>query len=195
MKVKEINVKEEYTKKFPKRNKKLLDFIFTHKLFPERLYIPDKALIMGGYLSFLFDYVTRACILQNRGELLLEKFIELCCGGDVIIKNQDQIFEEKGELIIIDCESHSNFQADNLLLRLYPNKKPYYLAFDAIRISGKPFYFLLQAGFLAPEKIKIVDNLPKIDNIVLKGEKIILYPLFEKIVNKMFFKLCYFYLN
>jgi len=195
MKPKEIDVKKEYTKRFPKTNEKILDFIFTHNLFPKKLYIPCEALSMEGYLSLLFDFVTRAYILQNEGELSPEKFSKLSWGENVILKNHDQIFKERAKLIITDCNSSSFSQVDDILFRLYPGKKPHYLAFDVIRIEGKPFYLLLQAGFLLPEKINIVDNLPKMDNIVLEEEKIILYPLFEEIFYRDFLKSACFYLN
>ena len=191
MKIKNINLKEKYGKIFRKRNdREILDFIFENDFLPENIYIPLNASITQGWLSLLFDFIVRACILQNRGELSPEKFAELLWGKDLLLKNQDQIFEEKGELIMIDCRPCFHSQADDILTRLYPGMKPHYLAFDIVKIEERPFYLLLQVGFLMPEKIKIRDNLPRIDNIVLEEEKIILYPLFEE-----FLKPCYFYLN
>lgn len=196
MKIKKINLKEKYGKIFRKRNdREILDFIFENNFLPESLYVPSKALITEGFLSLLFSFAMRASILKKRGELSPEKFMELLWGKDLLLKNQDEIFEEKGELIMIDCRSPLHSQADKILLKLYPETKPHYLAFDVVKIEERPFYLLLQVDFLAPEKIKIKDDLPKIDNVLLGEEKVILYPLFEKIFSRSFFKPCYFYLN
>jgi len=130
-------------------------------------------------------------MLQNQGELSLEKVAELSCGADLMIKNQDDIFEEKGEIVMTQCGPHAHSQADQRLLKLYPQRKPRYLAFDAVKIKRKPYYVLIQVGFLRDRKIRIVDTLPKIDNI-LKDEKIILCPLFEDILKKMLFQIQYF---
>ena len=196
MKIQKINLKEKYGKIFRKRNdRETLDFIFENNFLPENIYIPLNASITQGWLSLLFDFIVRACILQNRGELSPEKFAELLWGKDLLLKNQDQIFEEKGELIMIDCRPCFHSQADDILLKLYPEMKSHYLAFDVVKIEERPFYLLLQVGFLTPGKIKIKDDLPKLNNIILKEEKIILYPLFEEIFKRNFFKPYYFYLN
>jgi len=197
MKIKKINLKEKCAKIFRERHdRKILNFIFENNFLPENLYIPLNASITQGWLSLLFDFITRACILQNRGELSPEKFAELFWGKDLLLKNQDQIFQEKGELIMIDCRPCFHSQADDILTKLYPGMTPHYLAFDVVKIEGKAFYLLLQVGFLTPGKIKIKDNLPKLNNIILEEEKVILYPLFEEIFNRNFFKPCYyFYLN
>lgn len=192
MQVVRIDVKEEYKKKFSERKeKKFLDYVFDHNLFPRGLYLPAGAFIRKGYLSLLLGYVSRIHMLQNQGELSLEKVTELSCGGDLLIKNQDDIFEEKGEIVMTQCGSHAHSQADQRLLKLYPQRKPYYLAFDAVKIKRKPYYVLIQVGFLRDRKIRIVDTLPKIDNI-LKDEKLILCPLFEDILKKMLFQIQYF---
>jgi len=192
MQVVRIDVKEEYKKKFSEREKKkFLDYVFDHNLFPRGLYLPAGAFIRKGYLSLLLGYVSRIHMLQNQGELSLEKVAELSCGGDLMIKNQDDIFEEKGEIIMTQCGPHAHSQADQRLLKLYPQRKPHYLAFDAVKINGKPYYVLIQVGFLRDRKIRIVDTLPKIDNI-LKDEKLILCPLFEDILKKMLFQIQYF---
>jgi len=191
MKIKRINLKEKCAKIFRERHdRKILNFIFENNFLPENLYIPLNASITQGWLSLLFSFVIRASILQRRCELSPEKFVELLWGKDLLLKNQDKIFEERGELVMADCRPCFHSQADGILTRLYPEMKPHYLAFDVVKIEGRPFYLLLQVGFLIPEKIKIRDNLPRIDNIVLEEEKIILYPLFEE-----FLKPCYFYLN
>jgi len=195
MKLKEIDVREEYTKRLARTKGEILDFIFAYNLFPEKLYIPCKALTAEGYLSFLFDFVRRAYILQNEGELSPEKFSKLSWGENIILKNHDQIFKERGKLIITECSSSSFSQVDEVLFRLYPGKKPHYLAFDVIRMEDKPFYLLVQAGFLLPKKFKMVDNLPVMDKIMLEEEKIILYPLFKEIFFKDFPKSVRFYLN
>ena len=192
MQVVRIDVKEEYKKKFSERKKKkFLDYVFDHNLFPRVLYLPAGAFIRKGYLSLLLGYVSRIHMLQNQGELSLEKVTELSCGGDLMIKNQDDIFEEKGEIVMTQCGPHVYSQMDQRLLKLYPQRKPQYLAFDAVKIKRKPYYVLIQVGFLRDRKIRIVDTLPKIDNI-LKDEKLILYPLFEDILNKMLFQIQYF---
>ena len=189
MQVVRIDVKEEYKKKFSEREKKkFLDYVFDHNLFPRGLYLPAGAFIRKGYLSLLLGYVSRIHMLQNQGELSLEKVTELSCGGDLMIKNQDDIFEEKGEIVMTQCGPHAHSQADQRLLKLYPQRKPRYLAFDAKKIKRKPYYVLIQVGFLRDRKIRIVDTLPKIDNI-LKDEKIILCPLFEDILKKMLFQI------
>jgi len=196
MKIKKINLKEKYGEIFTKRNdREILDFIFENNFFPENLYIPLNASVTQGWLSLLFNFTMRASILKERGELSNEKFMELFWGKDLLLKNQDEIFQEKRELIMIDCRPCFHSQADKILLKLYPGMTPDYLAFDVVKIEGKAFYLLLQVGFLTPGKIKIKDNLPKLNNIILKEEKIILYPLFEEIFDRNFFKPCYFYLN
>ena len=196
MKIKKINLKEKYGEIFTKRNdREILDFIFENNFFPENLYIPLNASVTQGWLSLLFNFTMRASILKERGELSNEKFMELFWGKDLLLKNQDEIFQEKGELIMIDCRPCFHSQADDILLKLYPGMKPHYLAFDVVKIEGRVFYLLLQVGFLTPGKIKIKDNLPKLNNIILKEEKVILYPLFEEIFKRNFFKPYYFYLN
>jgi len=195
MQVVRIDVKEEYKKKFSEREKKkFLDYVFEHNLFPRGFYLPAGAFIRKGYLSLLLGYVSRIHMLQNQGELSLEKVTELSFGGDLMIKNQDDIFEEKGEIVMTQCGPHAHSQVDQRLLRLYPQRKPRYLAFDAVKIKRKSYYVLIQVGFLRDRKIRIVDTLPKIDNI-LKDEKLILCPLFEDILKKMLFQIQYFCQN
>jgi len=121
MQVVRIDVKEEYKKKFSERKKKkFLDYVFDHNLFPRGLYLPAGASIRKGYLSLLLGYVSRIHMLQNQGELSLEKMTGLSCGGDLMIKNQDDIFEEKGEIVITQCGLPAHSQADYRLLKLYP---------------------------------------------------------------------------
>jgi len=196
MKVARINVEEDYRKKFPEKKKaKFLDYIFDHKLFPRTLYFPAEASIIDDDLRILFGYVCAIHTLPNEGKLLLEKVMKLSLDRNVMIKNQDEIFEEKGEIIMTECGSHSHSQVNEVLSKLYPEKKPYYLAFHGVAIKQKPYHVLIQVGFLRDRKIRIVDTLPKIDNAILKEEKLIAYPLFEDILKRILFKVYYVYLN
>jgi len=196
MQVVRIDVEEEYKKKFSEREKKkFLDYVFDHNLFPRGLYLPAGAFIRKGYLSLLLGYVSRIHMLQNQGELSLEKVAELSCGGDLMIKNQDDIFEEKGEIVITQCGLPAHSQADQRLLKLYPQRKPHYLAFDAVKIKEKSYYVLIQAGFLRENRLRIEDTIPDLGDVVLKEEKLTLYPLFDQVLKELLFGAYHAHLN
>jgi len=196
MQIATIDVKEEYKKRFPKgENEKFVDFIFDHKLFPQKIYFPAGASIREGYLSMLISKVGRIAALQKEGNFSLKKIIEYSFGSDVIIKNQDDILEEKGEIIISEYGTHSDAQVDKALSKLYPKEKVCCETFDAVAIKGKFYYILIQVGFLKSNSLEIEDTLPPLDTVILKEEKYVLYPIFEDIFNKILFKAQYFYLN
>jgi|GEM_PF-2655926 len=196
MQVVRIDVKEEYKKKFSERKKKkFLDYVFDHNLFPRGLYLPAGASIRKGYLSLLLGYVSRIHMLQNQGELSLEKMTELSCGGDLMIKNQDDIFEEKGEIVITQCGLPAHSQADYRLLKLYPQRKPQYLVFDVVKIKEKSYYVLIQTGFLRENRLRIEDTIPNLGDVVLKEEKLRLYPLFDQVFKEILFGAYHAHLN
>jgi len=196
MQVVRIDVKEEYKKKFSEREKKkFLDYVFDHNLFPRGLYLPAGASIRKGYLSLLLGYVSRIHMLQNQGELSLEKMTELSCGGDLMIKNQDDIFEEKGEIVITQCGLPAHSQADYRLLKLYPQRKPQYLVFDVVKIKEKSYYVLIQTGFLRENRLRIEDTIPNLGDVVLKEEKLRLYPLLDQVFKELLFGAYHAHLN
>lgn len=191
-----IDVKDEYKRKFSESGKeKFIDYIFEHKLFPQRIYLPSGASIRKGYLSFLLGAVGRARMLQNQGEFSLERLANLSFGEDLIIKNEDDIFEEKGEIVITQCGLPAHSQADYRLLKLYPQRKPQYLVFDVMKIREKPYYVPIQAGFLRENRLRIEDTIPDLGDIVLKEEKLRLYPLFDEVFKEFLFGAYYAYLN
>ena len=191
-----IDVKDEYTKKFSESGKeKFVDYIFDHKLFPRRIYLPSGASIRKGYLSLLLGGVGRVRMLQNQGELSLERLANLSFGGDLIIKNEDDIFEEKGEIVITQCGLPAHSQADCRLLKLYPQRKPQYLVFDVVKIKEKSYYVLIQAGFLRENRLRIEDTIPDLGDVVLKEEKLRLYRLFDQVFKELLFGAYHAHLN
>lgn len=196
MKVVEIDPREAYKRKFcDKQGDRLLDFIFDHGLFPRKIYFPAQASVKEGYLLMLFNDVCKVFMLQNEDSLSVEKTVQCLFGGDVILKNQDEILEEKGDLVITECGASAHIQIEKVLSKLYPRKKSHYFGLEGIKIKGQAYYMLLQVGFLRSGRLRINDTLPKFDNVILKDEKLIIYPVFEDILKRILFSAAHFCLN
>lgn len=120
------------------------------------------------------------------------------CGfplANLLIRNQDEIFQEKGKIIFTEYGPQAYKEVDKELARLYPEEKLHYLALDAITIGGKPYSMLLQVGFLRKDRLRIGDTLPMMDDVILPGEKNILSSVFENILEGMLSSPQYCYLN
>lgn len=94
MKVVEINVKEEYKKKFEAKQKDeyVLDLIFTSGLFPAKLYYPAEVSMGGGYLSVLSSEVWKAFSLKELLFLAVPAFSEMF----LVLKNMKYSSNERG---------------------------------------------------------------------------------------------------
>jgi len=196
MQLAQIDIKKQYQKKFGhRRHDRLLEFIFDHRLFPRKLYVPTGALLLRGYLSFLLSEVWRASLLDNERDLTTERLVRFSFGENLLIRNQDEIFQEKGKLIFTEYGPQAYKEVDKELARLYPEEKARYLALDAVTIGGKPYSMLLQVGFLRKDRLLIGDTLPMMDDVILPGEKSILSPVVENILEDMLSSPQYCYLN
>lgn len=185
----EINVGEEYQKRFPTRHDdQLLDFIFYYKLFPQKLHVPLEASLVRGYLSMLLSDLSRIAILKNEGILSPERIIQESLGDDITIKNQDQILEEKGEVVLVERKPFYERQVEEILFRLYPRKKIRHLCLDTLRLRGRTWKFLLQVGFLNTNRYDLRDTLGDMSNLILQEEKALIFPVFKDILSDILFK-------
>lgn len=185
----EINVGEEYQKRFPTRHDdRLLDFIFCYKLFPHKLYVPLEACLAKGYLSMLLNDLSRIAILKNKRILSPERIIQESFGDDMSIKNQDEILEEKGELVLVERKPFYERQIEKILLRLYPRKKIRHLCLDTLRLQGRTWKFLLQVGFFNTNRYELGDTLGDMSSLILQEEKALIFPVFKDIFSEILFK-------
>jgi len=185
----EINVGEEYQKRFPTRHDdQLLDFIFCYKLFPHKLYVPLEASLAKGYLSMLLSDLSRIAIFKNERTLSPERIIQESFGDDMTIKNQDEILEEKGEVVLVECKPFYERQIEEILLRLYPGKKIRHLYLDTLRLRGRTWKFLLQVGFLNTNRYELGDSLGDMSSLILQEEKALIFPVFKDIFSEILFK-------
>ena len=196
MKFRKIDPRKEYLKKLARgEDEKLLDVIFDNRWFPRTIYFPLAAQAVGGYLTLLRGDVVRLSMLcygdvNLFGELpvrerILTQMRRYSFGGDVVLRNQDQIYQEKQTVIMAPNAHKSNSYAEKELATLYPNETCHYLAFDAVTIGGEGYYVLLQAGFLQKHTYCLKDTLPEFSTKLLPGEKSLLFPGFEKILLDM----------
>jgi len=185
----EINVGEEYQKRFPTRHDdRLLDFIFCYKLFPHKLYVPFEASLAKGYLSMLLSDLSRIAILKNKRTLSPERIIQESFGDDMTIKNQDEILQEKGEVVLVERRPFYERQIEEILLKLYPGKKIRHLYLDTLRLRGKTWKILLQVGFLDTNQYELGDTLGDMSNLILQEEKALIFPVFKDIFSEILFK-------
>jgi len=196
MKLIEVDLRQEYRKSFgEKEDEETLKFIFSHGLFPQRLYYPEGAIMIGDSLFTLPDQVQKVSYLKKQGGCSLQEMSELFFGSDVLIKNQDEILEEKGELIMAEYGPYGDVTVERILSDLYPGKEYAYLAFDAVKMQGRTYEILLQVGFVRRNRMRIEDTLPALHDSILKEEKPIIYPLLEDIFKKLLFQVNHVYLN
>ncbi len=189
MRLAEINVGEEYQKRFPTRHDdQLLDFIFYCKLFPHKLYVPLEACLAKGYLSMLLSDLSRIAILKNERTLSPERIIQESFGDDTTIKNQDQILEEKGEVVLVERKPFYERRIEEILLRLYPGKKIRHLCLDTLRLRGRTWKFLLQVGFRNTNRYELGDTLGDMSSLILQEEKALIFPVFKDIFSEILFK-------
>ena len=185
----EINVGEEYQKRFPTRHDdRLLDFIFCYKLFPHKLYVPLEASLARGYLCMLLNDLSRIAVLKNERTLSPERIIQESFGDDMSIKNQDEILEEKGELVLVERKPFYERQIEEILLRLYPEKKIRHLCLDTLRLRGRTWKFLLQVGFRNTNRYELGDTLGDMSSLILQEEKALIFPVFKDIFSEILFK-------
>lgn len=163
--------------------------------FPECSISPPDPSLIDTHLLAVFRYVCALHTLPNKVGPPLEKIGELSLSGNLMIKNQDEILEEKGEIIMTERVSLSHPQTDEALSKLYPERKPYYQLFHRVTIRQKPYHVLIQAGFLKSSKLRKLNTLPRLDNVVLKNEKLIIHPVFDDIMKRVFFLAEYLCLN
>lgn len=196
MRLVEVNVKEEYQKSYGEReDEEILDFIFSHRLLPWRVYYPAEALAIGDPLFMLPDSVEKVSYFRKRGNFSLREIFESFFGSDVLIKNEDEILEEKGELIMTEDSPSGDAKVDQILSNLYPGEKCAHMALDTLKMRGKTYQILVQVGFVRKGRMRIEDTLPPIHNIILKEEKPVIYPLLEDIFKKILFQAHCFCLN
>lgn len=185
----EIDVGEEYQKRFPTRHDdRLLDFIFCYKLFPHKLYVPLEASLAKGYLCMLLSDLSRIAVLKNKRILSPERIIQELFGDDMSIKNQDEILEEKGEVVLVEYRPFYERQLEEILLRLYPQKKIRHLCLDTLRLRGRTWKILLQVGFLNTNQYELTDTLGDMSSLILQEEKALIFPVFKDIFSEILFK-------
>ncbi len=190
MKVIEIDVKKEYEKRFEARQKDeyVLDMIFTSGLFPAKLYYPAGVSIGGGYLSVLSSEVWKASSLKEQGSLSLEKLMELSFGKDLILKNQEDLVEDRGEIIMVESRPAYESKVARILKGLYPEEKVHHLFFDTLKMQGKVCKILLQVGFFSLHRYCIRDTLGDISTSIFQEEKALIFPVFKDILSDILFK-------
>ncbi len=190
MKVIEIDVKKEYEKRFEasQKDEYVLDMIFTSGLFPARLYYPAGVSIGGGYLSVLSSEVWKASSLKRQGSLSLEKVMELSFGKDLILKNQEDLGEDRREIIMVESRPAYESRVVRILKGLYPEEKVHHLFFDTLKMQGKVYKILLQVGFLSLHRYCIRDTLGDISTSILQDEKALIFPVFKNMLSDILFK-------
>jgi len=211
MQLVKINPQEEYKKSLcSKEDDELLDFVFRHRLFPRSIYLPEEAFPPGGdllvlfqgksrslmqtihlpqqveqmrgYLFALFNQVRNIAVLKKRNISSAQKMIPFLFGEDVKLKNQDEIVEEKGEILIAESRRSAHREIEKNLSRLYPEEKSRYLELQGIQLKGQSYYLLLQVAFRKVGRLYIEDTLPNLDGVILSDEKAIIYPMLEDIL-------------
>jgi len=189
MRLIELDVKKEYRRSFGEGcDEKTLDFIFSQGLFPRRLYYPEGAIPIGDPLFTLPDEVERVSYLRRHESLSLRTLSHLSFRSNLIIKNQDQILEEKGEVIVLEDSPSGDDKLEPILANLYPGEKCAYLALDVLKMGGKIYQILVQVGFVRKSKMRIEDTLPPLDSVMVEEERSIIYLLFEDILKEMMFQ-------
>jgi len=194
MRLIEIDVKDEYQKAYGEDDGEILDFILSRRLYPRRLYYPAKAFLTEDPLFILPDHIFTVRMLRKEETISLQRVSEDLFGSDVIIKNEDEILEETGELVIAEDTPSGDAKIYEMLERLYPGKMCAYQALDALKVRGKSYQILVQVGFVRGEELRIEDNLPPMDGIVLPKEKPLIYPLFGDLLKRMLlqsYSLCF----
>ncbi len=191
-----INVEEECRKRIKEVEKEIfLPYIFRRRIFPRMLYFPPGSFATDKRLITLFADVCALHTVPEKTGPWLKRIAELSLAGDLEIKNQDEILEEKGELIITEGANPSLLAEDEAFSRLYPERKPYYMFSVRVRIGRRPCYILIQAGFIKNNQLKIADNLPNLGNLVLRDEKPVIYPVFDDLLKRLSLVVQYFCLN
>lgn len=190
MKVVEINVKKEYKKRFEARQKDedVLDLIFSLGFFPARLYYPAGVSRGGGYLSVLSSEVWKVSSLKEQGSLSLKRLMEFSFGKDLILKNQEDLVEDRGEIIVVESGPAYESKVERILKGLYPEEKVHHLFFDTLKMQGKVYKILLQAGFVSLHRYCIRDTLGDISTSILQEEKTLIFPVFKDILSDILFK-------
>ncbi len=190
MKVVEINVREEYKKKFKAKQKDeyVLDLIFTSGLFPARLYYPAGVSLGGGYLSVLSSELWKASSLEEEGNFSPDKLIEFSFGKDLVFKDQQDFLEDKGEIIMVENRLSYENEVERILMELYPKVKVHHLLFDALKMQGKTYKILLHVGFLNVGRYYVRNTIGDMSGRILQEEKALIFPVFKNILSEILFK-------
>lgn len=194
MKLLGIDVEKECRKRIHDQEKEIfLPYIFGRSLFPRMLYFPGGSFAVDRYLLPLLCCVCAIHTFPEETDPRLRKISELSLAGKLVIKNQDTILQETGEIIMTEGDSKS--RTEETLTRLYPERQLRFLLFYGVRTSTGPTSILLQAAFLKGKKFTIVGRVPNMESVVLKDEKPVLYPLFDEILKKLLFQVSCAHLN
>jgi len=64
-----------------------------------------------------------------------------------------------------------------------------------VKIKEKSYYVLIQTGFLRENRLRIEDTIPNLGDVVLKEEKLRLYPLLDQVFKELLFGAYHAHLN
>jgi len=195
MKFVKIDVKDEYERVYGKEDEEILDSILSYRLYPRKLYRPSEALSTLDPLFILPAQMSLFRMLRQTGMASLQDIRPYLFGSDVILKNEDEIIEETGMLVMVEDGSAGDAEVYRILETLYPGKICAYQAVDTLKMEGRVYQVLVQAGFVRQETLRIADNLPPMRDILLPEEKGLIHPLFDDILGRFLFGVRCVHLN
>jgi len=188
MKLERIEAEKECWKRIEEQEKgKFLPYIFRRRLFPSILYFPTGSFAPETQLIPLFQNVCAMHTMPDVMKPSIRKIAELSLSDELLIRNQEDIFEETGEIIVVDRVPAPLSQTNNSLSNLYPDADPYYELFCPAKMRGKLRHVLIQAGFLRKNALRLTDTLPEMETIILRDEKTAIFPVFEDILEGLLF--------
>lgn len=183
-----IDVQKECWRRIPEVEKELfLPVVFRRKLFPRVLYFPAGSFAAETQLIPLFIHVCAMHTMPDMMGVAARKVAELSLSDKLLIRNQDEIFEETGKVVVVEQVPSPLSAANNSLSNLYPDADPYYELFCPAKMGGKLRHVLIQAGFLRKSGLRLTDTLPEMETIILRDEKTAIFPVFEDILEGLLF--------
>jgi len=117
----------------------------------------------------------------------IRKIAELSLSDGLLIRNQEEIFQETGKIIVVDRVPAPLSPTNNSLSSLYPDADPYYELFYPAKMGGKLRRVLIQAGFLRKSGLRLTDTLPEMETIILRDEKTVIFPVFDDVLEGLLF--------
>ena len=119
-----------------------------------------------------------------RGKIL-EKMRTYSFGGNILLKNLDDIYREKNTLIMVPTNPRAENEIERRISHLYPDKKCYYLALEGIKLEDRTYFVPLQVGFATKRTYFLRDTLPILERRIAKAEKSLIFPAMQDTLRNM----------